>query len=210
VPDLKVGYIEGAGDDFANALRRMDVNVRSIEERELAAGDLSQYNAIVVGIRAYEVRPDVVANNARLLEYVRQGGTLIVQYNRGEYGTGAFLPYPARMKQAIDRVTDEGAEVKMLDPAHPRFNFPNKITARDFAGWRHERGAYFFSEWDAKYKPLMACRDAGEEDKAGGELIAQYGNGLFVYTAYGWFRQLPDGVPGAYRLIANLVSLAKK
>ncbi|MEW6207958.1 MAG: PIG-L family deacetylase [Acidobacteriota bacterium] len=208
-PGLKVGYIEGAGDDFANALRRIDVDVRTIDARELATGDLNLYDAIVMGIRAYEVRPDVVANNNRLLEYIRRGGVLIVQYNKNEYAAGNFAPFPVKMKQTADRVTDERAPVTIVEPSHPRFNFPNKITERDFEGWVHERGTYFFSEWDANYKPLLSSRDAGEEAKLGGELIAEYGSGLFVYTGYTWFRQLPEGVPGAYRLIANLVSLPK-
>ncbi len=208
-PGLVVGYIEGAGDDFANALKRIDVDVRTLDARELAVGDLNRYDAIVLGIRAYEVRPDVVANNNRLLEYVRRGGVLIVQYNKNEYAAGNFTPYPVKMKQSPDRVTDERAAMTILDTGHPRFNFPNKITARDFEGWVHERGTYFFSEWDSRYKPLLSSHDAGEEAKLGGELIAEYGTGLFVYTGYTWFRQLPEGVPGAYRLIANLVSLPK-
>lgn len=208
-PDLKAGYIEGAGDDFANALKRIDVDVKTIDARELATGDLNRYDVIVTGIRVYEVRPDVVANNNRLLEYVRRGGVLIVQYNKNEYAAGNFAPYPVKMKQSPDRVTDERAAMTILEASHPRFNFPNKITERDFEGWVHERGTYFFSEWDSKYKPLLSSHDAGEGAKLGGELIAEYGTGLFVYTGYTWFRQLPEGVPGAYRLIANLVSLPK-
>ncbi len=207
---LKVGYIEGAGDDFANALKRMDVDVHTIDSRELAAGDISRYDAIVLGIRVYEVRPDVIANNARLLDYVKNGGTLIVQYNKNEIATGNFTPYPVKMGRGMpDRVTDESAAVTVLDQSNALFNFPNKITARDFEGWRQERGAYFFSEWDANFKPLLSSKDAGETDKQGGELIAQYGKGYYIYTAYAWFRQLPQGVPGSYRLIANLVSFPK-
>jgi len=208
-PGLKVGYIEGAGDDFANALRRIDVDVQTIDERELATGDLSRYDAIVTGIRAYEVRPDLVANNQRLLEYMRRGGTLIVQYNKGEYAAGNFAPYPVKMARSPERVTDEGATVTLLDPASPRFSYPNKIGPRDFEGWVQERGTYFFSEWDTHYKPTVESNDPGEKPKQGAELIAQYGEGTYVYTGIAWFRQLPEGVPGAYRLIANLVSLAK-
>lgn len=209
-PGLHVGYIEGAGDDFANALKRMDVDVRVIDSRELASGDLSKYDVIVTGIRVYEVRPDVIANNARLLEYARQGGTLIVQYNKNEIVEGQFTPYPVKMKRGMpDRVTDETAAVAILDPAHPLFNFPNKITEADFKGWTQERGTYFFSEWDAQYKPLLASHDVNEEDKRGGELIAPVGKGYYIYTGIAWFRQLPVGVPGAYRLIANLVSFPK-
>jgi LmbE family N-acetylglucosaminyl deacetylase len=209
-PNLKVGFIEGAGDDFANALARLGVNVHTIDPNELATGDLSRYDTIVTGIRVYEVRPDVVANNNRLLDYVKNGGTLIVQYNKGEYARGNFAPYPLKMpQQGFERVTEEDATVTILDPAHPLFNLPNKITQKDFSGWSQERGAYFLIEWDSHFKPLMASHDKGEQDKQGGEVIAEYGRGLYVYTAYAWFRQLPNGVPGAYRLIANLVSLPK-
>lgn len=338
-PGLKVGYIEGSGDDFGAALKRIGVDVKTIDSKELASGDLSVYDTIVAGVRVYEVRPDVNANNSRLMDYVNRGGTYIVQYSRGNFETGGFAPYrigredaenarqPAQRGRQQDReprllylsdvdiakalttttakprvgyigaagdallastknagldaklieaseiggdlsqfdvivvgsnsgsrrelaeynsqlldysrrklvvlaytqaqylsgdfatfpkpesrpfrVTDENATVTILEPDHPRFNFPNKITQRDFDGWVQERGAYFLSGWDAHFKPLMACHDPGEPDLKGGELIAEYGKGLYVYTAYAWFRQLPKGVPGAYRLIANLVSLPK-
>jgi hypothetical protein len=209
-PGLRVGYIEGAGDDFANALKRMDVDVRTIDGRELASGNLNKYDVIVLGLRVYEVRPDVIANNSRLLDYVKQGGTLIVQYNKNEIVEGNFTPYAAKMKRGMpDRVTDELAQVTILDPSNPLFNFPNKITEADFTGWVQERGTYFFSEWDAQYKPLLASHDPNEEEKRGGELIAPVGKGYYIYTGYAWFRQLPAGVPGAYRLIANLVSFPK-
>jgi LmbE family N-acetylglucosaminyl deacetylase len=208
--NLRVGWIEGAGDDFANALSRLGVNVHTIDANELATGDLSRFDTIVTGIRVYEVRPDVVANNARLLEYVKNGGTLIVQYNKNEYARGNFAPYPIKMPdQGFERVTDENARVTILEPSHPLFNLPNKITERDFEGWGQERGAYFLTEWDTHFIPLMASHDQGEQDKKGGEVVAEYGRGLYVYTSYAWFRQLPNGVPGAYRLIANLVSLPK-
>ena len=338
-PGLKVGYIEGSGDDFGAALKRIGVDVKTIDSKELASGDLSVYDTIVAGVRVYEVRPDVIANNARLMDYVNRGGTYIVQYSRGNFETGGFAPYRigredtessrqsaqrgrqqdreprlmylsdtdiakaltgsaakpkvgyigsasdallASIKSAgLDarllavselggdlsqfdvivvtpnsgsrpelteynsrlleysrrklvvlaytqtqylsgdfpvfpkaearpfRVTDENATVTILEPDHPRFNFPNKITQRDFEGWVQERGAYFLSDWDSHFKPLMSCHDPGEPDLKGGEVIAEYGKGLYVYTAYAWFRQLPKGVPGAYRLIANLVSLHK-
>lgn len=337
---LKVGYIEGSGDDFGAALKRIGVDVKTIDSKELASGDLSVYDTIVAGVRVYEVRPDVIANNARLMDYVNRGGTYIVQYSRGNFETGGFAPFrigreegenvrqPATRGRQQDReprlmylhvadvakalttsttkpkvgyigpgggdtfvnpttgarleakalevsdlagdlsqfdvivvgpnpspgpeltqynsqlleysrrklvilaytqqqfvrgdfpsfprpearpfrVTDENATVTILEPNHPRFNFPNKITQRDFDGWVQERGAYFLSDWDSHFKPLMACHDPGEPDLKGGEVIAQYGKGFYVYTAYAWFRQLPKGVPGAYRLIANLVSLPK-
>ncbi|MBI3651374.1 MAG: PIG-L family deacetylase [Acidobacteria bacterium] len=208
--NLHVGWIEGAGDDFANALARLGVQVHTIDANELATGDLSRFDTIVTGIRVYEVRPDVVANNQRLLDYVKNGGTLVVQYNKNEYARGNFAPFPIKMpERGFERVTDENAVVTILAPSQPLFNAPNKITERDFAGWGQERGAYFLTEWDSHFIPLMACHDQGEADKKGGEVIAEYGRGLYVYTAYAWFRQLPNGVPGAYRLIANLVSLPK-
>lgn len=338
---LKVGYIAGAGDDFAAALVRIGVNVKFIDSKELASGDLSVYDTIVAGVRTYEVRPDVIANNSRLMDYVNQGGTYIVQYSRGNFENGGFAPYRTGKEEILGprssnqrdrqtnrearltylgeldiavamtpkaaganprigfiggpgdktieslrragldvrtletgdlggdlstfdvivigpgagsrpelaaynsklldysrrkllilvytqaqfisgefptyprpearpfRVTDETAKVTILKPDHPRFNFPNKITYRDFEGWVQERGAYFLGDWDPHFQPLMACHDPGEPDLKGGELIAEYGKGLYIYTAYAWFRQLPKGVPGAYRLIANLVSLPK-
>ncbi len=341
-PGLKIGYVEGAGDDFMNALRRIGADAEVIDARTLASGDLSKYDTIVLGIRVYEVRPDVMAYNARLLDYVKRGGTLVVQYNKNEYARDQFAPYKIAMSerqplasiqttrameaerpprllfiedkqlpqmikpgeraprigfigrqgdeytevllrtgarvelidpptlasgdlQSFDmivtgtdasrsrpdivqnnerlidysrrgslvllynadqyrsgdfpaypridtrpyRVTDEKAAVSVLDPEHPRFNFPNRITGRDFEGWVQERGAYFLSQWDNQFRPLMSSRDEGEEEKRGGELIVEYGAGRYIYTAYAWFRQLPNGVPGAYRLIANLVSLSK-
>jgi LmbE family N-acetylglucosaminyl deacetylase len=337
-PDLKVGYIDGAGDDFEAALERIGVNVKTLDSKEIASGDLSRYDAIIAGVRVYEVRPDVIANNARLMEYVNRGGTYIVQYSRGNFETGGFAPYrtgredrdtrsesgarrpereprlfylaesdihaaltsksgqtpkvgyiglaqdkllesmrrsglTAQFLELSDldsdlsrfdaivvgsgagarpelaqfnsrlleysraklvilaytaeqfvsgnfpsfpkpearpfRVTDELATVTILEPNHPRFNYPNKITERDFEGWVQERGAYFLGDWDPHFKPLLASHDPGEPDLKGGEVIAEYGKGRYVYTAYAWFRQLPRGVPGAYRLIANLVSLPK-
>ncbi len=206
--DLKVGYVMGSGDDGPEALRQMGVNVKMISPAELASGDLSVYDTIVLGIRVYEVNDDVIANNKRLLDYVSNGGTLIVQYNKNEYVRGGFAPYPVNMRG--DRVTDENAPITVLVPDHPLFNFPNKITAEDWKGWSQERGLYFLSDWDPRYTPLLASSDAPRNQLKGGELIAQYGKGNYIYTAYAWFRQFPAGVPGAYRLFANLVSLPKR
>jgi LmbE family N-acetylglucosaminyl deacetylase len=207
--NLKVGYVMGSGDDGPEALRQMGVNVKLINAAELASGDLSVYDTIVLGIRVYEVNEDVIANNKRLLDYVSNGGTLIVQYNKNEYANGNFAPYPVRMARG-DRVTDENAPITVLVPDHPLFNFPNKITNEDWKGWTQERGLYFLSDWDARYTPLLASSDDPGNPLKGGQLIAQYGKGNYVYTAYSWFRQFPAGVPGAYRLFANLVSLPKK
>lgn len=207
--NLKVGYVMGSGDDGPEALRQMGVNVKLIGPAELASGDLSVYDTIVLGIRVYEVNDDVMANNKRLLDYVANGGTLIVQYNKTEYANGNFAPYPVKMARG-DRVTDENAPINVLVPDHSLFNFPNKITDEDWKGWTQERGLYFLSEWDARYTPLLASSDDPNNPLKGGELIAQYGKGNYIFTGYSWFRQFPAGVPGAYRLFANMVSYSKK
>ena len=206
--NLKVGYVMGSGDDGPEALRQMGVNVNLIGPAELASGGLSVYDTIVLGIRVYEVNEDVMANNKRLLDYVSNGGTLVVQYNKNEYANGNFAPYPVKMAYG-DRVADENAPITVLAPDHPLFNFPNKITANDWKGWVQERGLYFLSEWDARYTPLLAAPDDTGKLLNGGHLIAQVGKGNYIFTGYAWFRQFPAGVPGAYRLFANLVSLPK-
>lgn len=205
---LKVGYIMGSGDDGPNALSQLGVNVKLISPSELASGDLSGYDTIILGIRVYEVNEDVMANNKRLLDYISNGGTLIVQYNKQEYANGNFAPYPIKMTRG-DRVTDETAPITILEPNHPLFNFPNKITDADWKGWVQERGLYFLSEWDSQYTPLLASSDNLSEQLKGGQLIATYGKGSYIFTGYSWFRQFPAGVPGAYRLFANLVSYSK-
>ncbi|HZS05534.1 MAG TPA: PIG-L family deacetylase [Blastocatellia bacterium] len=208
-PGLNVGYVMGSGDDVPAALEQLGVKVKLIGGSELASGDLSVYDTIILGIRVYEVNEDVVANNKRLLDYVSNGGTLIVQYNKGEFSRGNFAPYPVKMDNNGLRVTDEEAPVKVLAPDHPLFNYPNRITEEDWKGWVQERGLYFLSEWDEKYTPLLASSDAPGKPLNGGQLIAQYGKGNYIYTGYAWFRQLPAGVPGAYRMFANLISLPK-
>ncbi|HEX8998486.1 MAG TPA: PIG-L family deacetylase [Blastocatellia bacterium] len=207
--NLKVGYVMGSGDDGPRAMGQLGVNVNVISPAELAAGDLSVYDTIVLGIRVYEVNEDVMANNKRLLEYVSNGGTLIVQYNKNEYAQGNFAPYPIKMNRG-DRITDENAPITILQPEHPLFNFPNKITSEDWKGWVQERGLYFVNDFDPKYTPLLAAPDDTGKVLNGGELIAQYGKGTYIFTAYAWFRQFPAGVPGAYRLFANLVSYSKR
>lgn len=205
---LKVGYVMGSGDEGMEALQQLGVNVKAISPAELASGDLSSYDTIVLGIRVYEVNEDVIANNKRLLDYVANGGTLIVQYNKQEFVNGNFAPYPVKMAGGL-RVTDETAPITILEPNHPLFNFPNKIGEADWKGWVQERGLYFLSEWDKQFVPLLAASDDMGTVLKGGELIAEYGKGHYIFTGYAWFRQFPAGVPGAYRLFANLVSFAK-
>jgi len=205
---LKVGYVMGSGDDVPGALAQLGVDVRLIDDAELTSGDLAAYDTIILGIRVYEVRDAAIANNQRLLDYVAQGGTLIVQYNKQEFGRGNFAPYPVKM-DGNQRVTDEAAPVKVLAPEHPLFNFPNRIAAADWEGWVQERGLYFWNDWDARYTPLLAAPDERGAELRGGQLIARVGKGNYVFSGYAWFRQLPAGVPGAYRLFANLISLPK-
>lgn len=210
VAPVKVGYIMGSGDEVAEAIRRMGVDVTMLDAATLATGDLSRFDTIVVGIRASEANPDFVANNGRLLDYMQRGGTMIVQYQQQEYANRMMPPFPASPPtNANPRVTVEDAPVKILVPTHPAFNFPNTITDADFNGWVQERNAYAFSMFDARYVPLLESTDPGEAPVRGAEVYADVGKGRYVYTAYSWFRQLPAGVPGAYRQFANLISLSK-
>jgi hypothetical protein len=206
VANVQVGYIMGSGDQVPDAIRRLGLPVTLITPEYLATGDLSKFDTVVVGIRASEARPDFVANTVRLLQFVRDGGTLIVQYQQGDYTSRRLCPFPA---DGQNRVTDENAPIKILQPEHPAFTFPNRITASDWDGWVQERNLYAFANFDSQYVPLLETNDPGEPSQRGGELYAKLGKGHYVYTSYAWFRQLPAGVPGAYRLFANLLSLPK-
>ena len=204
---VKVGYIRGSGDRVAEAITQLGVDVEDIDAATLASGDLAQFDTIVVGIRAYQVRPDLVANNKRLLDFASNGGTVIVQYQLPEtYSRQNLAPFPT---QQGPRVVDENAPVNILQPSHPIFSFPNKITAEDFKGWVQERNLYNFSTMDSKYIGLLESHDAGEPENNGGLVVADIGKGKFIYCSYSLFRQLPAGVPGAYRLLANMISLPK-
>lgn len=204
IAPVKIGYITGSGDKVDDAIRQMGFDLEELDESTLAAADLSRFDTIVVGIRAYQVRPDVAANNQRLLDYAKNGGTLIVQYQLPpSYSQQNLPPFPA---QTGPRVSDENAPVTIVDPAHPIFNAPNKITARDFEGWVQERNLYNFSNMDPRYTGLLESHDAGEPENKGGLVVADIGKGKYVYCSYSLFRQLPAGVPGAYRLLANLIN----
>ncbi len=204
--NLKVAYVMGAGDDIPTVLQQLGMNVSLISPEKLASEDLSSYGTIVLGIRAYDTQKDVAANNKKLLDFVAAGGTLVVQYNSGmaDFNDGHFTPYPAELSRA--RVSVEEAPVDILAPQDELFHYPNTITERDFDGWVQERGLYFMDKWDDHFKPLLACQDPGEEPQKGGLLQAQYGKGIYIYTGYAFFRQLPAGVPGAVRLYVNLLS----
>ncbi len=202
-----IGYIEGAGDLVAESLRQLGIPVTFLTSDDLSRGDLSVYDTIVVGIRAYGVRDDLAAYNERLLDYVADGGTVVVQYNQYAMPGGDFGPYPFSISRPHDRVTVEEAPITFVDPDHPALNTPNRITQDDFAGWVQERGLYFMGDWDERYTPILASNDPGEEPKLGGMMVAEIGQGRYVYTGYAFFRQLPAGVAGAYRLFSNLISL---
>jgi len=206
VSPVKVGYIMGSGDEVPEAIRQMGLDVKMLDEKEIGSGDLSKYDVIVVGVRASEVRDDFVAHNRKILNYVENGGTLIVQYQRAVYGLQNLTPFPVTMGA---RVVDENAKVTILQPEHPIFNFPNKITDADFTGWVQERNAYNFNTFNEKYTPLLEAHDAGEPENKGGLVIATIGKGNYMYCSYSFFRQLPSSVSGAYRLFANLLSLPK-
>jgi LmbE family N-acetylglucosaminyl deacetylase len=204
----KIAYIEGSGDDVPAALEALGVHVSFLSAKDLASGDLSKYDSILVGVRAYAVRPDLIANNGRLLEYVKNGGVVIVQYNTPEFDHN-YGPYPYVMSNDPEEVTDEKSVVTILDPKNPLFTWPNIITSKDFDGWIEERGSKFLVSWDKRYDPLLETHDAEQDSQKGGLVYARYGKGAYIYNAYAFYRQLPLGVPGAYRLFANMLSLPK-
>jgi LmbE family N-acetylglucosaminyl deacetylase len=209
VRTLSYGYVHGVEEQILPSLSRSGLDVSVLSDEDLSFGDLGSFDAIVVGPNAYLVRDAVRRSSARLLEYVELGGTLIVQYQAYGYQAEGFTPYPFRYHQPHGRVTFPNAPVTVLDPAHPVLHLPNRISERDFEGWVHDRGLYFWGEWDRRYAPVLECHDPGEEPQRGGLLVAGYGQGTFAYTGYSLFRQIPFGVPGAIRLFANLLGLAE-
>ena len=206
---IRVGYVMGSGDDGLEALRQLGAAVEEVGPDRVRVGDFSGYDVLVLGIRVYETRPDVVAVNDRILAFAEAGGTVIVQYNKYEYPRGGFAPYPVSMGvgRGAPRVTDENSPFVLLDPESPVFSSPNRIAETDFEGWVQERGLYFLAEWDERFTPLLELNDPDEEPTRGSLLVAPVGRGLYAYVALAFFRQLPAGVPGAHRLFANLVSL---
>ena len=207
-PSQNIAYIQGSGDDVPAALEALGLHVSFLSAQDLAGADLGKYDTIIVGVRAYAVRPDLIANNARLLKYVENGGVVMVQYNTPEYDHN-FGPYPYVMTDDPEEVTDEKSAIAILDSKDPLLNWPNAITPKDFEGWIEERGSKFLSSWDPRYKPLLETHDEGQAPQKGGLVYARYGKGIYIYNAYAFYRQLPLGVPGAYRIFANLLSLPK-
>jgi len=205
---LRVGYIMGSGDDVPTSLQSLGINAQFLTASDVASANLSNYDVILLGVRAYAARPELKTYNSRLLDYVKNGGVVIVQYNTPEFDHN-FGPYPYTMGENPEEVTDEASKMEILDPKNPVFQWPNPITQRDFEGWVEERGSKFLKSWDPQYVALLSTQDEGQEPQKGGLLYARYGKGIYIYNAYAFYRQLPEGVPGAYRLIANMVSLPK-
>jgi hypothetical protein len=211
IAPVKVGYVVGVGDEIPSAIRQLGAELTLLQTEDLAEGDLSQYDVIMTGVRAYLAREDLRSYNQRLLDYVAEGGTLLVQYNKFEFNAAQWGPYPKKVSR--NRVTVEQAPIDILVPEHPVFNTPNRITEDDWDGWVQERGLYFLDpEGDPRYTELLASEDPWEYNagvKTGMLVEAQYGKGRWIYIGLGFFRQLPAGVPSAYKLFANLLSLPK-
>lgn len=202
-----IGYIKGAGDTIPESLRQIGCKVEEINPIEINEVSLQKYDAIILGIRAYNVVDELKFKQKYLLEYVEKGGNLIVQYNTDK---SVEIGAPYTLKLSSDRVTDEFSEVIILDETHEILNFPNKITQEDFKGWTQERGLYFPNSWSSEYKPILSMKDKGESPKEGSLLIAKYGKGNYIYTGLSFFRELPAGVSGAYKLFANMLSVKKE
>ncbi len=203
----RYGYIEGAKEQMLSVLTSLGMNIHGIQDAEIAHGNLNSYDAIVAGPNSYLIRRTLAENSHRLLEYVEQGGVLIVQYHSYDFQGRGYAPYPFTYSRPHDRVTNENAPVAILAPENPLFHYPNKITPEDFENWVHDRGLYFFGQWDERYTSLLSCADAGESLKKGGLMYTEYGKGAYLYVGYSLSRQLPAGVSGAFRLFFNMLSL---
>jgi LmbE family N-acetylglucosaminyl deacetylase len=204
---VRVGYVMGTGDDVPKSLEEIGVKADFLSPQDIAMGDLSRYDCIVLGVRAYAARPELTTNNGRLLQYVKQGGILFVQYNSAQYDHN-FGPYPYSLTTDPEKVVDETAKVTVLDPGNPLMSWPNRITSADFDGWVEERGHSFMKSWDSSYVALTEVHDPDQDPQKGGLLYTRYGKGAYIYGAFALYRQLPEGVPGAFRLFANVLSLA--
>ena len=205
-PGLKVGYLSGTGDEVQASLENLGIHATTLSVDDVAAGKLGGYDAVVLGVRAYATHSGLAAANGKLLEYAKNGGVVIVQYNLGQFDYG---PYPLTMG-AAEKVVDETAPVELLKPDNPLLSWPNKISTRDFDGWVEERGHGFMESWDPRYEALVETHDPGQDPQKGGLLVAKTGKGVYIYEGLALYRELPEGVPGAYRLFANLLSAGKK
>ena len=205
-PGLKVGYLPGTGDEVQASLQNIGIHAATLTLDDFAEGRLSGYDVVILGVRAYAAHPGLAAANGRLLDYAKNGGVVIVQYNRGQFDYG---PYPTSLENE-EKVVDETAPVKLLMPQSQVLNSPNKITEQDFNGWVEERGHSFMDSWDPRYEAPLETHDPDQDPQKGGLLVARTGKGVYVYVAFALYRELPEGVPGAYRLFANLLSLGKR
>jgi hypothetical protein len=204
-----IAYIEGAGDAVPESLEQIGYDVTLLNDTEITLENLKNFDAVIMGIRAYNTQNRLKFYQKTLMEYVKNGGTMIVQFNtRHRLVTKDLAPYPLKISR--DRVSKEGAEIRILQPDHEVLNFPNKITSKDFEGWVQERGLYFPNEWVEQFQAILSSNDPGESPKNGGLLIAKYGEGYYIYTGYSWFRELPAGVAGAYRIFTNMISIGKR
>jgi LmbE family N-acetylglucosaminyl deacetylase len=204
-PGLKVGYLPGTGDEVQASFENLGIHATTLSVDDVAAGRLAGYDAVVLGVRAYATHSGLAAANGKLLEYAKNGGVVIVQYNLGQFDYG---PYPLTMG-AAEKVVDEAAPVELLKPENPLLSWPNKISTRDFDGWVEERGHGFMESWDPRYEALVETHDPGQDPQKGGLLVAKTGKGVYIYEGLALYRELPEGVPGAYRLFANLLSAGK-
>jgi hypothetical protein len=205
----KIAYIMGAGDEIPQSLRQIGYEVSLLEDKDISLDNLKKFDVVIMGIRAYNAVERLKVHQPKLYEFVENGGTMIVQYNNN-FDIYIDEVAPFKMKISRDRVTVEEAEMRFLKPEHDVLNKPNVITSRDFDGWVQERGLYFPSEWDSKMEAILSCNDPNESAKNGSLLVAPYGKGYYVYTGLAFFRQLPAGVPGSYRLFSNIISLKQK
>lgn len=207
-PNLNVGYVMGTGEDVPQSLQDIGLHITQLSAQDISSGDLKPYDAIVIGIRAYANRPELRSFNNRILDYVKNGGVVVVEYQTAEYDNN-YGPYPISVPRDAEKVVEEDSKVTILKPNDPLFNWPNKITTADFDNWVEERGHGFAKTWAPEYVALTEMHDTEQDDQKGGLLYAPYGKGYYAYMAYAFFRQVPDGVPGSYRIFANLLSASK-
>jgi hypothetical protein len=207
-PGLKVGYIMGTGDDVPESLGDVGVHVNLLSPQDITSADLSSYDAIVLGIRAYAERPELRTSSSRLLDYVRNGGIVVVQYQTPEYDHN-YGPYPLTLSSDPEKVVEEDCKVNLLVPNDPLLTWPNKITEADFNGWVEERGHDFMRSWDSHYVALTEMHDVDQDPQKGGLLYTHYGKGAYIYMSFAFYRQMPEGIPGSFRIMANLISVRK-
>jgi hypothetical protein len=207
---LRIGYVMGVGDEVPEGLQQLGSKVQLLTAADLSSARLELYDVIIIGTRAYAVRQDLNTYNRRLLDYAKNGGHLIVLFQTPEFVPERMAPYPAMLPGNSEEISEENSPVQFLHPGHRVLNYPNKITTKDFDDWVEQRGSKFFSKWDTAYTPIISTHDVGQQPQNGGWLMAKYGKGFYTYCAYAFHRQMPYGVKGAYRLMANLISYGKK